>query len=232
MIVVVISDTHCKHNLIELPNSSNIVGKKMIVHCGDCSSTGSKEEINDFLHWFSGLDYDYKVFVPGNHDFDIENFPKHYEKFCDELGIILLNDSGCYIEGYNLWGSPVQPAFFNWAFNRARSVSSSENYLDKHDYKKKPIEEHWNLIPSDTDILITHGPPYGILDEVNGRYVGCVKLREKIEEIRPKYVLFGHIHESRGWKYDDGITYCNASCLDGRYDVTNHYIVIRLPEKK
>ncbi|MFN8395634.1 MAG: metallophosphoesterase [Bacteroidia bacterium] len=117
--------------------------------------------------------------------------------------VIYLNDSGVEIEGVKIWGSPIQPWFFDWAFNRQRGAD---------------IAKHWALIPEDTDILVTHGPPYGILDRTDdGKLVGCEELIKVVERIRPKIHVFGHIHEAHGSLIKDGTHYVNASILNLRY---------------
>ncbi|HXN74932.1 MAG TPA: hypothetical protein VN855_00385, partial [Candidatus Acidoferrum sp.] len=119
-------------------------------------------------------------------------------------GIFLLNDSGIEVEGIKIWGSPVQPFFHDWAFNRRRGAE---------------IKKHWDLIPEDTEILVTHGPPLGILDVTirNGEHVGCADLMDKILISQIKLHTFGHIHEGHGYKYQDGRVFVNASVLDSRY---------------
>ena len=175
----------------------------MLIHAGDVSKRGHKSEIQDFLVWFSIQPQLYKIFIAGNHDFFFEETSEaEINKIIPE-NIIYLNDSGITIEGIKIWGSPVQPRFFDWAFNRDRG---------------EDILKHWNLIPDDTDILITHGPPYGILDLTNrGLRVGCEELRKKVDLIRPKYHIFGHIHESNGIENKENTIFINASVLDLRY---------------
>jgi Icc-related predicted phosphoesterase len=135
---------------------------------------------------------------------------------CKNYGVVLLNDSGVKFKGLHIWGSPVQPWFHNWAFNRMRSEAMATT---SHPF----IGGHWDKIPKNIDILITHGPPYGILDETTrGREsVGCEELLKKVEEIRPVLHVFGHIHEERGIIVDKTgptpITYVNASSLDLQY---------------
>jgi Icc-related predicted phosphoesterase len=127
--------------------------------------------------------------------------------------VIYLQDEGCEIDGIKIWGSPQTPEFFNWAFNCWRSVNE---FMDdpKYDY----IGKYWAMIPKDTDILLTHGPPHGIMD-MCPQSVGCEKLKEYIfGKIKPKYHIFGHIHEGRGEEIHEGIQFINASSLDGRYN--------------
>ncbi|MFN0203866.1 MAG: metallophosphoesterase, partial [Bacteroidia bacterium] len=145
-----------------------------------------------------------KVMIAGNHDFFFEKYSVYDVQAEIPDNVIYLNDSGCQIEGINIWGSPIQPWFFDWAFNRKRG---------------EEIRKHWALIPENTDILITHGPPYGILDKVvrDNSPVGCRDLLKKVQEIQPKYHIFGHIHEGRGQFFDGNTNFLNASVLDEKY---------------
>ena len=111
-----------------------------------------------------------------------------------------MNDNGIKIEGINIWGSPVTPWLYDGAFNRTRGSN---------------IDKHWKLIPSETDILITHGPAYGILDKNRVNYpAGCKSLKNVLQKIRPKVHICGHIHEGYGQKVIETTTYINACILD------------------
>lgn len=162
------------------------------------------------MEWFEKLDYNHRIFIAGNHDFYFENL----EDFSRE-GIIYLNDSGVTINGINIWGSPIQPEFNNWAFNRKRGDE---------------IKKHWDLIPLDTDILITHGPPFGYLDATAYlQRVGCVDLLKRVMKVKPKYHVFGHVHEAYGIKKnDEGTGFINASILNEAYRVKNQPICFEI----
>jgi Icc-related predicted phosphoesterase len=208
MKTVCISDTHTRHKEILLPEG------ELIIHAGDMGSIGSKCEIEDFLIWYSGLDYKYKILIGGNHDRYLEFEDASIIRAMIPENIHYLNDSGITIEGIHFWGSPVQPAFNNWAFNRERG---------------EDIDRHWQLIPDDTDVLITHGPPFGILDKtVREDHVGCEKLLEKVQKIKPKFHIFGHVHEGYGIHHQRGTRFINASILNERYRYTNDPIIIDL----
>lgn len=201
MKITLISDTHSKHNQLTLPKGD------ILIHAGDVSSRGNKREVKNFLNWFSKQDYKYKIFIAGNHDFFFEQENENIIQEIIPENIIYLNDSGIEIEGIKIWGSPIQPTFFDWAFNRERGTE---------------IKKHWDLIPNDTDILITHGPPFGILDQtVRGENVGCKELLIRVLEIKPKIHVFGHIHEAYGEAQKHDIKFINASVLNVRYQVTN-----------
>ncbi|MCK5521112.1 MAG: metallophosphatase domain-containing protein, partial [Candidatus Marinimicrobia bacterium] len=181
---------------------------------GDMSSNGSRESVIDFLKWFASLDYQYKIFIAGNHDWFFEKNDRNEINKIIPSNVIYLENEGIEIEGIKIWGSPISPEFNNWAFNRRRG---------------EEINKVWNLIPSDTDILITHGPPQGILDRTNNwENVGCLDLLTKIMEIQPKFHLFGHIHEDYGKKKIGETTYINASILSAMYDVKNRPVVIKI----
>ena len=212
--IVCIADPHTMHNQIKIPEGD------IILCAGDVSYRGTKAEIKEFLEWYEQLNFKHKILTAGNHDWGFEKHPNFFAAMCKGYGIIYLNDSGVELEGIKFHGSPVQPAFCSWAFNRARSEESSQDIYDNHDYGHAPIKPHWDKIPNNTDILITHGPPYGILDQtVRGKVcVGCEELLKAIKRVKPKLHVFGHIHEVRGREEIDGITYINASSVDLSYN--------------
>lgn len=206
MKIVCISDTHGEHSDVYIPEGD------VLVHAGDISYYGKEIEVDDFLEWFREQPHQYKIFIAGNHDFYFEKASaEEIERKIPE-DIIYLNDSGCEIEGVHFWGSPIQPFFFNWAFNRNRGFD---------------IKKHWDLIPKNTDVLITHGPPYSVLDFcVKGEQVGCKDLYTKVEKIQPKAHIFGHIHENYGRQKIGDIQFVNASILNEKYQLANAPIII------
>lgn len=212
MKIIAISDTHGQHHAL-----SQLPAGDMLIHAGDISRNGKENQVLDFLYWFAKQDYQYKVFIAGNHDFFFEREHASYIQQLIPEDIIYLNDSGVEIEGLNIWGSPIQPWFYDWAFNRARGAD---------------IQQHWDLIPVQTDLLITHGPPMGILDAtVRGEHVGCEGLMETIEKIKPQVHVFGHIHEAYGRQQVEETTFINASVLNLQYQMTNAPVVFELEPK-
>ena len=126
---------------------------------------------------------------------------------CEETGDsneIYLENSRMELLGLKIWGSPVQPEFNNWSFNVARGTA---------------IRRYWEMIPADTDVLVTHGPPFGVLDQVNPStaHLGCEELAKVIEEIKPRLHLFGHIHGGHGSSASNGTQFVNASVVNEAY---------------
>jgi Icc-related predicted phosphoesterase len=207
---VVIADTHGRHHHLKIPKGD------VLIHAGDLTYRGKRSEVEDFMDWFQKQDHEYKILIAGNHDFFFEQEkPAVIEKIIPP-GIIYLNDSGVVINDIHIWGSPITPQFYNWAFNRPRGAS---------------IKKHWDLIPEDTDVLITHGPPKGILDQVvNEQNVGCRDLLDKIKTLNIRVHVFGHIHESYGTTRFMGTRFINASVLNEQYDLVNRPVVFQCPE--
>lgn len=207
MTITCLSDTHGFHRRLKIIPESD-----MIIHAGDISNFGKEHQVLDFLNWFSNLPHQYKIFVAGNHDFFFENEPQKYIEKIIPKNVIYLNDSGCSINGINIFGSPITPRFMDWAFNRDRG---------------RDIQNHWKLIPDITDILITHGPPFGKMDSnANNLRTGCEDLLKSVNKIKPKYHIFGHIHEAYGMTYNEHTTFINASILDEYYRIKNKPIVV------
>jgi Icc-related predicted phosphoesterase len=205
--ITLISDTHGAHRLLSLE------GGDILIHSGDLCNRGTEIEAISFLQWFEKQDYTHKIFIAGNHDFFFEKTTEMDLLDLIPSNITYLNDSGVEIDGIKIWGSPITPTFFNWAFNRDRGAA---------------IKLHWDLIPLDTDILITHGPPSETLDTVNYMHVGCEDLRDRIQIVKPKIHVFGHIHEGYGFVHKEGTDYYNAACMTARYDLDNMPIHIEL----
>jgi predicted phosphodiesterase len=215
MKITCISDTHNQHTHIP---PDWLEGGDVLVHAGDVSGRGSLREVEEFLAWFNELPYKHKIMIAGNHDFWFEKVSTFavnemlQEKYPN---IVYLNDSGIEIDGVKFWGSPVQPWFYDWAFNRMGT----------------DICQHWDMIPLDTDVLITHGPMKGFLDmTVRGVSTGCPYLLEKSAEMTNlKLFVCGHIHEAYGkFEFPDGGVFVNASTLNFNYQVQNKPIVVEI----
>lgn len=220
MKLVLISDTHGRHTQLDLPDGD------LLIHSGDISMRGSREETLRFLGWFNSMPHKHKIFIAGNHDMCFEQDPRWIDKTLKKFpNVTYLCDSGIEIDGINIWGSPVQPWFHNWAFNRIRNTVNGQ--YDQRIYNG--IQDHWSLIPENTDILITHGPPFKQGDLLAEQYrrsnenphVGCEDLLREIQtRVKPKLNVFGHIHENGGYVKSDGVTlFVNSSSIDEDYCV-------------
>jgi Icc-related predicted phosphoesterase len=222
--ILCISDTHGKHNQIPL---EWLEEADIIIHSGDISNVGGLREIENFCEWFSSLSqYKHKIFIAGNHDFGFEKDPIDTTRIVREYpNIVYLEDSMVEVEGLKIYGSPWQPEFFNWAFNLERGSE---------------ILEKWNMIPLDTDILITHGPAYGECDWVvprkkhggehvkftDGGCVGCEDLLDVIlNKVCPKFHISGHVHSAHGESFKGNTHFINASTLNERYEVQYQPII-------
>lgn len=211
-----ISDTHTKHEKL----NGFLPGGDILLCAGDISSRGYKTELENFFKWFDGIDnYDHKIFIAGNHDFGFQDEPETIKGLLTGYKTIdYLQDEYLGIQDgddpeLKIWGSPWQPEFHNWAFNLPRG---------------EKIKEKWDLIPDDVDILITHGPAFGKLDYVpyDGLNVGCEELLKRIEEVKPKIHLSGHIHSGWGYVFNGETHFFNAAILNDRYEFRNKPITI------
>lgn len=214
MKLCIISDTHGKHkHLGKLPDAD------VIIHCGDMTSMGRSHEIVEFMKWFSKLDqYKYKICIAGNHDwlFDTNRLIA-YEKIPNN--VIYLEDKEIIIDGIKFYGTPVQLPFMNWAFNKP----------------EEKLIPHWQAIPDDTDVLITHQPPYNIFDwsVYDKKPTGSPSLyKEVLERIKPSLHLMGHIHSGHGVKVIENTTFINASNLDEDYMCVYNPVLIEINDGK
>jgi len=208
--IVCLSDTHNCHGQIAVPDGD------ILIHAGDATIQGTIDEVILFNEWLANLPHPHKIFVAGNHDWLFETSNQFARTLLDS-SIHYLQDSSVEIEGLKIYGSPWQPRFFDWAFNLMRGAE---------------LAEKWKMIADDTDVLITHGPPFGILDAVPRRYfienTGCEELIKRVETIKPKLHIFGHIHCGYGTTEKLGVKFVNASNCDESYEPTNAPVIVDL----
>lgn len=204
MKIVVVSDTHGLHRELKLPKGD------AIIHAGDITDYGTEKEVVDFLEWYEHLDFEYKIFIGGNHDIYLDEYPVDLLELLPS-NVVYLRNRFVEINGVKFWGSPVTPDFMDWAFGKRR----------------EEMKEHWKYMPKEIDVLITHTPPYGILDKSsNWESLGCKDLLVKVEELQPKYHIFGHIHASYGQLKKEGTEYINGSNIDSYKGLVNPPIVV------
>ena len=199
MRLVAISDTHGSEP--QIPDGD------VLVHAGDLTMEGNVRQMGRAINWIGSLPHEHKIVIAGNHDFFAEDSPDVTKKWMADHGITYLHDSGVEIQGLNFWGSPYQPWFHDWAFNKQRGPD---------------IKRYWDMIPDDTDILITHGPPMGKLDLTStNEYVGCTDLMNAVLRVKPRIHIFGHIHEQYGIQQSMDTYFVNASIMTLRYRPDN-----------
>ena len=198
MNICVISDTHTMHNRLKIEEDKI----DMIIHCGDFSN-GDFYTTQSFLKWFNKLKITYKILISGNHDkwFELKSktFIKKYLK--EEFkSIIYLEDDYVIINNIKIYGTPYVPNFYDWSF-----MKSDED-----------LKEIYKKIPKDVNILITHGPQYGVLDYTyDNKNPGSLSLKKRIEKLKKlKYHLVGHIHEGYGIKNDKKYKTINSAIYD------------------
>ncbi len=202
---IVISDTHN-----QMSDSYKIPDGDVLIHCGDATSMGTIQEISRFNHWLGKLPHKHKIFVPGNHDWLFEKNPTLAREILSHATVLI--DAGIEIDGLKIYGSPHQPEYYQWAFNLPR---------DGHELRHK-----WDLIPHGLDVLITHSPPYGILDTpLDYGPQGCRLLLEAIKRVKPQIHVFGHIHDGYGM---DGHTLEDTLCFNAAI-CNDFYVPIQQP---
>lgn len=176
MIIDCISDLHGYYPTLE--------GGDLLVVAGDLTKQDTVNDWEAFFLWLDNQKYTKKVFVTGNHD------NQSMSQF-DWDDAEYLSDSGTEFEGLKIWGSPWTKSFIGMNPHcKAFTLDTEEQLAEK-----------WALIPDDTDILVTHSPPFRVLDENRyGIECGSPTLRWRLDEIKPKLHVFGHIHECGGQK--------------------------------
>lgn len=200
MKITCISDTHESHRSLKLE------GGDLLIHAGDITFNGNLDKLQDFCHWLKMQQYRCIVVIAGNHDGCFEDYRRDQAiKMINDTGAVYLENCFHIFDGVKIYGSPNTLNFCNWYFNNTQ----------------EELKKIWAKIPYDTDILVTHGPPYKIHDECpDGHRAGCPELLQKIGETpNIKLHVFGHIHEGGG-KLDiikKGTTFVNAAVLDGKY---------------
>ncbi|MDT0293427.1 metallophosphatase domain-containing protein [Mesonia ostreae] len=205
MKLVCIADTHTREKRLHIPFGN------VLIHAGDFSETGTLRETKAFLTWFTSHNHHHKILVPGNHDFFLHK--ENLEKLTTYLkDVHLLINTSVIIEGYHFWGSPNTSLGKPWAFG----LEPSE------------IEQHWKQIPRQANVIITHNPPYDILDHTKNHRVGCPYLKKEVQEIQPKYHIFGHAHDNYGNIKLGKTTYINATSFDDKFTTPNEPVVLEL----
>lgn len=207
--IVAISDTHGKWNKLKIPECD------ILISAGDYSFNGEPHMVKDFHRWLNKQDAGYIISVQGNHETWVEKNWNEAKAIAVEAcpAVHFIDEGLVEVEGIKIWCSAITPWFHNWAWNRHRG---------------EEIKRHWSVIPDDTDILVTHGPADGILDQIlfiDGtpkERVGCTDLLNRIKELKNLQVhICGHIHSGHGQEHKYGVSYYNVSICDEMYCPTN-----------
>lgn len=192
--LLLLSDTHCQHRSLHVPDGD------ILIHAGDFTLFNqSRDSVRDFNDWLAKLPHRHKVVIPGNHEYKFAD-PKWRRLI--SAATLLLNE-GAEVNGIRIWGSPLTPSNFE-SFG-ATSASDCGRIFRR--------------IPAGIDLVITHGPPLGILDAAgrNNRNQGCAHLLEAIRRARPALHVFGHIHQSYGTAFVNGTVFVNAALAGPEY---------------
>ena len=206
MRIVCVSDTHTFEYAHHVPEGD------VLIHAGDVSLAGTFYEVRRELDIINSFPHKHKILVPGNHDWIFQNNIEKITPCLKQIHCLINRD--ITIDTFKFWGSPYQPWFLNWAFNLPRG---------------EPLARIWANIPDELDVLITHSPPYKRLDKVpNGDEVGCHDMRQRVDIVKPKLHVFGHIHHSYGQMKVGGTIFVNASVCNEGYQPINRPIVIDL----
>jgi Icc-related predicted phosphoesterase len=185
--IVCISDTHGYHRDLKIPDCD------LLIFAGDISNVGESRIIIDFNAWIKSLGIP-SIIVAGNHDLSLQD---DYFRETILFNGIYLNNSVTDFKGLKVYGSPMSPRVGHWGFG----------YSPREGYKC------WEKIPIGTDILITHGPPRGILD-IGGNMMSSLggdALLNRVNKVKPKLHVFGHIHESYGISSQENTVFVNAA---------------------
>jgi Icc-related predicted phosphoesterase len=209
LIIVAISDTHQLHRDVDVP------GGDILVHAGDFTMfSKSVSAISDFNAWLGDLPHRHKIVVPGNHEFFLEADLRRRSLL--DNAILLVNEA-VEVEGLHFWGTPTTP-LYGGAFGMSSARDRRRLY---------------STIPDDTDAVITHGPPFGILDCPPGAesHAGDLELLEAVGRVQPKLHVFGHFHPGHGVKVTEQTVFVNAALLGDDGGIRWDPIVLRIPRQ-
>ena len=205
---VCVSDTHELHRELDVPSGD------ILIHAGDFTMfSKSAAAILDFNEWLEELPYRWKIVVPGNHEFFLASEPSRHSLISNAT--VLINE-GIEVAGLKIWGSPTTP-LLGGAFGLSSPADRTRLYA---------------TVTEDVDILVTHGPPYGILDRSPGAlyHAGCPQLLEAVTRLKPKLHVFGHLHGAHGMMSTEDTLFVNAALLGPDGDLCASPIALRMPK--
>lgn len=192
----------------------------LLIVAGDLTIEGNRQEVKWFANWLKVQPAKHKVYIAGNHDLLFERDPAQVAAIMAEVDAHYLQDSGIVIDGISIYGTPWVPECGDdFAFMKPRGSPE--------------LKAVWSQIPDRVDILVTHTPPFGILDFANGvGPVGDVQLFERVREVNPRYHVFGHIHEARGTTRLGRTVFINAAICNNWNDPVHAPIQFEVRKRK
>jgi Icc-related predicted phosphoesterase len=191
MKIAVFSDTHMSHREIKIPDAD------LLIFAGDMTHCRTDQEVADFNTFLGTLQHRHKIVVAGNHDHRLTDNPEKAKALLSEA--IYLQDEAIVVEGVKIYGAPWNPLFNDYACDAFALP------------RGKVLKKKWDMIPLDIDILVTHTPPSGILDRNGPVSHGCTDLAAAVFDRKPKYHIFGHIHNRHGAVKQGETWYINAN---------------------
>lgn len=204
MLIAALSDFH--NYFFDLPKAD------VLIIAGDATMMGTPGELQQLSDWLSTQieKYSYVIVIHGNHDkgFDSE-YSALAKEFLTKIGVLYLNHEFIKVAGLKIFGSPFIPQI-----GKSKFWASEVPRGDQ-------IAKKWKDIPENLDILITHGPPYGVLDKgICRENYGCYDLKHRIETMKlpPKIHIFGHVHSGAGNIKIGKTEYFNVSIMDEQYE--------------
>lgn len=211
MVLVLFGDTHELHREVEVPAGD------ILICVGDFTMFSKNlSAIEDFNEWLGELPHRHKIVVPGNHEFFLESNPER-RSLLDNAHVLI--DEGIEIEDLNIYGSPMTP-LYGAAFGKSSA---------------KDRKRHWSKVPDRTHVLVTHGPPFGLLDRpsVQAEPMGDPELRNRVRELHSlKLHVFGHVHGAHGAVEQDGVTFANVALMGHLGDLVQAPTVMRMTSRE
>ena len=206
MKAVVLSDNHTNYDF-ETPEGD------ILIHCGDFTFHGNPKEMEKFKNYLKKQPHEHKLFIFGNHE-KVEKEITYWREYLEDgTGAKCIHEKAYGIGDLNFFGSSYTPQFMNWGFMQDEETR----------------ERYWENMIEGMDVLVTHGPPMGIMGKIeDGTEIGCEYLRKFVDRVKPKYHFFGHNHAGAGVTSRNGTLFVNAAILTEHYQKSKPPIVVNL----
>ena len=206
MKAVVLSDNHTNYDF-ETPEGD------LLIHCGDFTFHGNPNEMKKFKNYLKEQPHEHKLFIFGNHEKVDKEITYWIEYLEDGTGAKCIHEKAYGIGDLNFFGSSYTPKYLNWGFMQDEETR----------------ERYWENMIEGMDVLVTHGPPKGIMGQIeDGTEIGCEYLRKFVDRVKPKYHFFGHNHAGAGVQTNGHTMFVNAALLTEHYQKFRPPIVVNL----